>query len=283
MAPSATVGDGRAPDALSGGTRRAGRASIGVICPYCGHMPSPRRSPLLSAVPRAVVCVALLGALAGCGDDTPETPAEPAPATTPATTPTTTEPTTPAPTPPESFDSLTDRLLATDAVPGLNDEWDWRDGDIGPADADAFGVCARFDLSSIGATDVVQRTWYAPDDSDDSAAQQIADFPDEATAARAAAVLRSWHKKCRGTVEGARVKVGKVTPVPTDAGTSYWYLVSWVPPGSDDLGRFHAFGTVVDGTRISVLRMDNSGQDYNYEAGQEPMAEMVRAAAPRLR
>ncbi len=223
----------------------------------------------------------LLGVVTGCGDDEPTTPADPAPATTPATTaPAAPETTTP---PAEHFGSLTDRLLPTETVPGLNDEWEWRDGETGAADADAFGVCAKFDLTSIGATEVVQRTWYPPDDSDDSAAQQIAEFPDTATADRAATVLRSWHGKCRGAVEGKRVKVGALTPVETDAGKGSWYLVSWLPPGSDDVGRFHAFGTVVDGTRITTLRMDSSGQDYNYPAGQEPMADMVRAAAPRLR
>lgn len=238
-------------------------------------MPSPRRSVLLSTV----LSLALAAALAGCGsEEKPGTPAEPAPATTPAR-PT---PTPTASAPPERFDTLADRLLDTDAVPGLNDEWEWRDGETGPADADAFGVCARFDLGSVGATDVVQRTWFAPDDSDDSAAQQIAEFPDTATVARVAAVLATWHDKCRGQVEGSRVKVGAVTPVPTSAAKGTWYLVSWLPAGSDDIGRFHAFGTVVEGTRITVLRMDSSGQDYNYASGQEPMAAMVRAAAPRL-
>ncbi len=239
-------------------------------------MPSPRRSTLLAAA----LSVVLLGALAGCGDDEPAAPVDSAPVTTPATT----EP-APSPvvtTPAEQFGSLTDRLLATGAVPGLNDEWEWRDGETGPASADAFGVCAKFDLGSIGATEVVERTWFPPDDSDDSAAQQIAEFPDTATANRAAAVLRSWHGKCRGMVEGKRVKVGAITAVPTDAGKATWYLVSWLPKGSEDVGRFHAFGTVLDGTRLTVLRMDSSGQDYNYPAGQEPMARMVQAAAPRL-
>ena len=74
---------------------------------------------------------------------------------------------------------------------------------------------------------------------------------------------------------------GPVTNVPTQAGRGSWYLVSWTPSGAEE-GRYHAFGTVVDGTRITVLSIDNGGQDYNYAPGKEPMTGMVRAAAAKL-
>ena len=70
-------------------------------------------------------------------------------------------------------------------------------------------------------------------------------------------------------------------PVPVETGQARWYLLSWNPVG-EETGRFEAFGAVRSGTRISVLRMDNSGQDYNYPPGEEPMVGMVRAASARL-
>lgn len=179
--------------------------------------------------------------------------------------------------------TLTDRLLATAAVPGLNSSWKWQDGETGPAGSEPFGACAKVDLASIGATEVVGRSYFPPVDTDDNAAEQIAEFPDTTTAARAAKVLASWHADCAARISSThpKFKVGPVTAVPTSTGKGGWYLVSWVPPGAEE-GRFHAFGTVQDGTRLAVLSIDNGGQDYNYPAGKEPMVEMVAAAAERL-
>jgi hypothetical protein len=164
-------------------------------------------------------------------------------------------------------------------VPGLNAQWKWQDGDTGPAVTDPFGLCAKVDLASIGATEVVERTYFPPDDSDDNAAEQVAEFPDTATAARVWAVLKSWHDKCgRALSADTGLKVGPLTPVPVTAGSGRWYLLSWQPP-SEETGRFEAFGMVLSGTRIAVLRMDTSGQDHDYPPGKEPMVGMVTAAA----
>ena len=178
--------------------------------------------------------------------------------------------------------SLTDRLLPTTKVPGLNAQWHWQDGDTGQPTADPFGVCAKTDLLSIGATDVVSRTYFPPDDGDDNAAEQIAEFPDANTAARAWAVLKSWHDACAKTAaDHPGLRVRSLTPVAVGAGNARWYLLSWTPAG-EETGRFEAFGMVLDGTRIAVLTMDNSGQDYNSPAGQEPMTLMTQAAADLL-
>jgi hypothetical protein len=191
--------------------------------------------------------------------------------------------TTTAATPSASPLSLADRLLPTGEVPGLNAQWRWQDGQTGPAAPEPFGFCAKVDLSSIGATEVVERTYFPPDDSDDNAAEQVAEFPDANTAARAWTVLKSWHDRCGKSISAdIAAKVRPLTSVPVPAGSARWYLVSWQPVG-EETGRFEAFGMVLAGTRIAVLKMDNSGQDYNYPAGKEPMAEMTVAAADGLR
>ncbi len=246
----------------------------------------PRSATLLAA------CTLVLAT--GCGTDDEPTaatgsetpPSSAATSTEPEPTPPTTSPSSASPTVSASPASLTDRLLATGEVPGLNASWHWQDGETGPAGADPFGACAKVDLASIGATEVVARSYFPPVDTDDHAAQQVAEFPDTATAARAAKVLASWHAQCRRWVAAqdptaTGVRVRPVTAVDTASGTGTWYLVSWTPKGAEE-GRFHAFGTVVDGTRISVLSIDNGGQDYNYPVGKEPMVGMVAAAAEKL-
>jgi hypothetical protein len=219
--------------------------------------------------------VALALGLGGCAskDDSPSTsPAGESPETSaPVVTPTPTV--TPSETSSASPATLTDLLLPTDAVPGLNATWRWEDGETGPAGTDPFGRCAKVDLMSIGATEVVERTYFPPVDTDDNAAEQIAEFPDATTTATALKVLKSWHKRCATKT----VRAGALTPV--DGGS--WYLLT-VASANPDEALFQAVGLVSSGNRIAVLTMDSIGQDYNYPAGKEPMVGMVKAAAVAL-
>lgn len=242
-----------------------------------------RTLPPRTALPAAVA--ACLLALSGCGGagsptaaETAQSPA--APAGSPSTPATTASGPTDSPTETATGPAaLTDVLLPTDQVPGLNASWRWQDGQTGPASTDPFGSCARVDLGSIGATEVVERTYFPPDDSDDNAAEQVAEFPDANTAGRAWAVLGSWHDTCAKAITGATgVKVGPLQAVPVASGKARWYLLSWTPDG-EETGRFEAFGMVLAGTRIAVLRMDHSGPDHVYPAGQDPMIGMVKGAA----
>jgi hypothetical protein len=226
-------------------------------------------------------CLVLAAGCTGSKDSpgTPETGDSPS-VQTPSSTPETPAPTTPAATT-STADStpLVDRLLPTGEVPGLNAQWHWQDGETRPAGTEQFGLCAKADLASIGAVSAVERTWFPPVDSDDNAAEQIAEFPDANTAARVWAVLKSWHDTCsRVASANPGLKVRPFVTVPVTTGSARWYLLSWNPAG-EETGRFEAFGMVMNGTRIAVLRIDNSGQDYNYPAGKEPMAGMVRGAA----
>lgn len=231
----------------------------------------------------AAAAVLALG-LTGCGTDPDPNPpvtdeqttATPSVASTPTTSP------TPTPTLTDPGQTLAQRLLPTEAVPGLNARWQWQDGRTGAAGTTPFGICARADLGSIGATEVVERTYFPPDDSDDNAGQQIAEFADAKSAAQAWSVLAAWRTGC-GTSVSADIglKARPMTPVSVPAGEGRWYLVSW-EPGGEETGRFEALGMVRNGTTLTVLRITNSGQDYNYPVGREPMVAMVRAAAERL-
>lgn len=190
-------------------------------------------------------------------------------------------PTASAPSATPDDTPLADRLLPTGEVPGLNASWRWQDGDTGEPSADPFGLCAKADLTSIGAMDSVARTYFPPDDSDDNAAEQVAEFPDARTARLAWSVLTSWHDHCaskRSANPG--LVVSKIVPVPVSSGSADYYLLSWTPAG-EEVGRFEEFGAVLDGTRIAVVRIDHS-IDQEPTPGHEPVVGMVTAAAGRL-
>ena len=244
---------------------------------------------LASRLGAAAATTALLLA-AGCtgSDDrpaapeTPDSPVAGSPSSDPSIGPEQTSGTFSSSPTSSTAEPLVDRLMPTGEVPGLNAQWTWQDGDTGqPTDA-PFGLCAKADLLSIGATEVVARTYFPPDDSDDNAGEQVAEFPDTATAQRAWAVLAGWHKRCGTALSSDNtLRVGQFTPVAVQLGTARWYLLSWAPPG-EETGRFEAFGMVLNGTRIAVLKIDNSGQDHIYPPGREPMVGMLMGAAPWL-
>lgn len=246
-----------------------------------------RALPASGRLAGAVLACLLVTSACTNSDDSPpapaagEQPSTPAPAATPTTTTGAATPSvtaTASPSPP----ALTDRLIPTSAVPGLNNAWTWQDGETGPASTEPFGFCAKVDLASIGATEVVERSYFPPDDSDDNAAEQIAEFADTTSASQAWSVLGAWRRTCGRSISAdLGLRVRPMTAVPVEAGAARWYLLSWNPVG-EEIGRFEALGMVRNGTRIAVLRMTNSGQDYNYPAGREPMVAMVQEAAETL-
>ena len=240
----------------------------------------------MRALPASAV---LLGALllGGCGGE--HSSGTPDFGTTPTTTTTSTAP---EPSdPPDPTDSVSgtftssdeplpvlDQLLPTGLVPGLNAQWKWQDGDTGTPKSDPLGVCAKADLPSIGADNVVGRTYFPPDDSDDNAAEQIAEFPDANTAARAWAVLKSWHDGCAARAsDHPGLTVGTLTPVAVRSGTARWYLLSWKPAG-EETNRYESYGMVLTGNRIAVLLIDNSAKRHDYPPGSDPMVGMITAA-----
>lgn len=251
----------------------------------------------LAAGRPVVVAAALLAGLSGCGTDPaattdpgatpPPTTATASPVASPVASPGTPDstdlPGTPTASPPQDVVAvLKAQLLPSAEVPGLNARWQWQDGKTRRATTTGFGVCGRVDLATIGATDVLERTYYPPDDSDDSAAQQVAQFADTKSVDQAWSVLASWRASCAGSNPDLPGLVARdLISVDVPAGQARWYLVSWEPSG-EETGRFEAFGMVRNGTTLTLLRITNSGQDYNYPVGKEPMVAMLRAAADRL-
>jgi hypothetical protein len=260
------------------------------------------------ALARPTVAAATLAslavfALAGCSqpttgaDERPAssttTPAEPATTATKEATPTEPAETTTSAAPEPSDDPTTDgggsgtRLLGAADVPGFNDEFRWKDGRTSSTEPRAlFGTCQRFALTSIGATAVEHRTFVpaSPGPGSDQAAELVAEFPDSTTARRAFAVLKSWRASCADRLKNREhVRVGALQDVAVDGGTAGWYLVNYGPvPDDQDALYFDAQGMAVVGTRIAMVEMILAGQDYDYEAGQEPMVTALQRAAARL-
>ena len=164
-------------------------------------------------------------------------------------------------------------------MPPLSESAPWKEAGTGAVSSQPFGLCAKFDVLTIGAEQAIQRTFVA---GSGSAAQQIATFPDATNTARAEQVLLAWHRKCRPG--GLNVHVGATTSVPVSQGHAWWYLVRYrTHPGlGGSHGAFESFGVVVNGLRISLIRMDHPGQDHDYPPGQDPMELAVKAAAPKL-
>jgi hypothetical protein len=142
-------------------------------------------------------------------------------------------------------------------------------------------------MTSIGAERTVVRTYVpGPKQSHDLAGELVASFPDEMTARRAFEVLKSWRARCAGQLPGQQLRrVGRLQDVPlgSGTGTGAWYLLTYGPVASDpEAVWFDAQGMALVGSRIALVRLAVAGQDYNYEAGQEPMVTAVKRAAAKL-
>ena len=140
-------------------------------------------------------------------------------------------------------------------------------------------------MTSIGATDVAVRDYRpATGGTQDRASELVAEFPDSTTARRAFAVLKAWRAQCADQLKRFDTsRVGALQDVSVDGGTGGWYLLTYGPvTGDPDAAFFDAQGLAVVGTRIAMVEMVLAGQDYNYEAGQEPMVAAVQQAASKL-
>jgi hypothetical protein len=139
-----------------------------------------------------------------------------------------------------------------------------------------FGLCQKFDLLTIGATEAVERTFTHQTD---TAGQQVAEFGDAQTAVRASKVLEAWQRDCAKRVRGENVRVQPISDVAVAKGTGWNYLVSFERGGT---GHFHSLGVVRSGNRMALIRMDHDGQDHNYPPGKDPMELAVKAASARM-
>jgi len=230
----------------------------------------------------AAIALACLGT-AGCAITKDEKPSpqststsrEPAPST-PTVTVTTTQTATPSPTPTATATGPEAALLSAAEFPRVNATTPWTQQGTAPAGTTPFGLCQKFDLGTIGATSTLERTFAA---GSDTAGQQLAEFADAQTAVRASRVVQSWHDDCQGRVPGRNVRVRPGADVAVTRGKGWWYYVDYTRGGA---GHFHALGMALSGTRLTLLRIDQTAQDRTYPPGKDPMELAVKAAAAKL-
>src|SRR3954447_23430055 len=115
----------------------------------------------VSALSATILLAGLLATGCTSTDDSPSPPqTAPGPVgSSSAPPPSSAAPSETATSPAPADTPLVDRLLPTGQVPGLNATWTWQDGDTGMPSADPFGVCAKADLLSIGASEVFARSY----------------------------------------------------------------------------------------------------------------------------
>lgn len=250
----------------------------------------------------AALCLA---ALAGCNNDPDDSSSPDEPSATPTeatassaptepveteTTPTEAESTS---TPPDDNPSDSDPARAKQAqiparqLPGFNPEWKWTKRSSGPGPGqDVPSVCMQSSLTAIGGVAEYRTDFDSPLDDSSWAVQETVVFPDEQTAITSESVLDAWQKKCARYAKSAGlkdVKVTRLSEVSTATGPGQQWLVMYGPvPGDPDASWMQAEGYVRDGDTMTYLVMTTAGQDYNYESGQEPVAQGLQVAAERL-
>ena len=252
-----------------------------------GTSPATRLTTLLAT---CLAGVLLLGACGteGSSDDEPtadrtaadesstptsETASDPTsdPASEPTVAETTTAPAAPA--------GLRTRLLSARELPGVNELTRWRTTGTRAEKGAAHGACQKFSLVDIGADSSLVRSYVAS--SDVTALQVLGEFADPKSAWRAHQVVKSWAAECAQMLDAEVEKVSRLTPVPVTAGVAQKQLLQY---GEED-AEAHTFagvGITRRGRYLSIVQIDVVGQDYNFEAGQEPAHRAAVAAADKL-
>jgi len=177
-------------------------------------------------------------------------------------------------------------LLGDINKPGTSTRWRWEVGTTGRASSKPLGACARATLTDIGATAVVQRTFFPADDSEASAAQQVAEFADAKSVNQAWSVLASWRERCATKkVDGATPKSFEMTATAVKGtAEARWYAVVWGVPG-EEYHHLEYLGMVRNGTRISVVRMTSVTRAMDFMPGPDgtyPIEDPLVRAAARL-
>lgn len=168
------------------------------------------------------------------------------------------------------------RLLTAEEVPGFSADYAWTEVRSGPAETAPFGACQQAGLIDLGAMRVVQRDFdpTVTGADGDSAAQQVATFPDGKTASRALAVVRAWHRDC----EGEGVTVGPIADLDVDRGTAFWYAVDITSETAPDDRRTERLAVARQGRRVALVRLLRIGRPLRYGAGEDP-AEVAASRA----
>jgi hypothetical protein len=246
--------------------------------------------PRVRMLPLLAVTLAAGLALSACGSDDPE--ASPGPSSAMHSSPSlsatpepsaTSTPTASAPSEgsgthrgrhkigllqPRTRESTTMHLLDADRLPALGDRA-WKVEETAPeepADARAVGACQKTGLGSLGALDVVRRTFGAPGGA--AATQVVARFADSRSAWRAHGVLVAWRDDCQERVGHAAV--GPLEPVTVATGTADSYRGS--------------FGRRPTGAGLAILRTGGylvlvEVSDRAYPEAWDPARVAVRRVA----
>ncbi len=207
-------------------------------------------------------------------------------ATTPTPTPSATAP-EPTPSPGPTAPGLRGRLLAADQVPGLEAGSPWSAAGVSRVESDPVAVCHKTPLGSIGAQQVVVRTFTDAADPAAYAAHLVGRFADRATAQRTLSVLTSWHDDCAdrlaaGGAVGPDATVGVIrTVVAEGAATSeaQWYLTR----GASGSGSFEVTGLAAQGNRIAVLVVGSDAPAAGSAPDEDSVDRAVGLAAQLLR
>jgi hypothetical protein len=182
------------------------------------------------------------------------------------------------------------RIPAGD-LPGLNDTWTWKVDSRGKGEGESLpSTCMLSSLSSIGAASTYRTDYKSPGVSADVARATVitAVFPDQHTAVLAKTVLHSWQAQCEHRLKkdlGYRhAKTTKIQKDSTDVGPAEQWLSSYGPVSdSPDDSWFQAEGFVEDADTLTYIVIANTGQDYNYETGQQPIDLALAVAAEQLK
>ncbi|MDQ6935452.1 MAG: hypothetical protein M3130_09225 [Actinomycetota bacterium] len=209
--------------------------------------------------------VLLLAGSTACGSHS-STPIAANPTQSATSTPTPTVTSTPTPSASPTGDG-SPFLTAADLPPQRGV---WTLVGTGAATTKPFGFCAKFDLASIGATKVSQRTFRLSSPgggpSTGSAAEQLASFPDAMAVHRAAGVLTAWHQRCQGAT-------GPIIDVPVSKGSAWWYVASTRLMD-------HALGAVLHQRTMALVRLDIV-KTHLGPVGKRAMAPLMSVVAAR--
>lgn len=182
-----------------------------------------------------------------------------------------------ASTPPVvELDSL---LLSADELPGVNELTEWTVSSTEPEDGAGHGSCQKFSLVDIGATSSVVRSYAA--DGDLAAEQVLGEFADDKSAWRAHQVVKTWAGECAEMLDAEVEKVSKLTDVPVPGGVAQQQLLQYGDEGAE-AHTFSGVSIVRHGSYLTIVQIDVVGQDYNYDAGDEPAARAAVAANGKL-
>lgn len=172
-----------------------------------------------------------------------------------------------------------DLFLTAEEMPGLNDATVWTDAGTKVEGPQPFGDCAKFLMVDSGAEGAWVRSFMS--EGTQRAAQLIATFADAKSAWRVEGVLRGWHRDCAQQLDADVEKVNPIKAAKVSTGKAFTYLLQF---GREDAEMHHFNGFAVNrkGKHISIVLIDNEGQDYNYENGQEPAEQAARVVAEKL-